>query len=82
MQLKYLLNQIDENGNVEKSKPMKTLREISKLLNIEYHQARLLYLKSKKVPKGSLHPLLKELSKRYSIVDNGTTKFNDNINFD
>jgi hypothetical protein len=82
MQLKYLLNQLDEHGNVEKSKPMKTLREISKLLNIEYHQARLLYLKSKQAPKGSLHPLLKELSKRYSIVDNGTTKFNDNINFD
>jgi len=80
MNYKFLLNQIDEEGNIIKSKQMKTIREISKLLNIEYHQARLLYLLSKKDSKKGIHPLLKELSKKYSITDN-MHKFDD-INFD
>jgi hypothetical protein len=80
MNYKFLLNQLDEEGNIIKSKQMKTIREISKLLNIEYHQARLLYLLSKKDSKKGIHPLLKELSKKYSITDN-MHKFDD-INFD
>jgi hypothetical protein len=48
MNYKFLLNQLDEEGNIIKSKQMKTIREISKVLNVEYHQARLLYLLSKK----------------------------------
>jgi len=79
MQLKYLLNQLSEDGTVIKSKEMKTIRDIAKLLGIEYHQARLLYLKTKKGNKGSLHPLLKELSKKYSITDSKTVSFNDVI---
>jgi len=82
MQSKYLLNQLDESGNVIKSKPIKTLKDVANLLNIEYHQARLLYLKSKKQNKGSLHPLLKALSTKFSITDSKTVKFNDDINFD
>jgi len=82
MQLKYVLNQLDESGNIIKSKPMKTLRDIANLLKIEYHQARLLYLKSKKDNKGSLHPLLKALSKKFSITDSKTVGFNDEINLD
>jgi hypothetical protein len=62
MQLKYKLNQLSEDGTIIKSKEMKTIRDIAKLLGIEYHQARLLYLKTKKGNKGSLHPLLKELA--------------------
>ena len=80
MNYKFLLNQLDEEGIIIKSKQMKTIREISKLLNIEYHQARLLYLLSKKDSKKGIHPLLKELSKKYSITDN-MHKFDD-INFD
>jgi hypothetical protein len=80
MNYKFALNQLDEEGNIIKSKEMKTIREISKLLNIEYHQARLLYLLSKKDSKKGIHPLLKELSKKYSITDN-MHKFDD-INFD
>ena len=80
MNYKFLLNQLDEEGNIIKCKQMKTIREISKLLNIEYHQARLLYLLSKKDSKKGIHPLLKELSKKYSITDN-MHKFDD-INFD
>jgi len=80
MNYKFLLNQLDEEGNIIKSKQMKTIREISKLLNIEYHQARLLYLLSKKDSKKGIHPLLKELSKKYSITDN-MHKFDD-VNFD
>jgi hypothetical protein len=79
MQLKYKLNQLSEDGTVIKSKEMKTIRDIAKLLGIEYHQARLLYLKTKKGNKGSLHPLLKELSKKYSITDSKTVSFNDVI---
>ena len=81
MNYKFLLNQLDEEGNIIKSKEMKTIREINKLLNIEYHQARLLYLLSKKETKKGIHPLLKELSKKYSITDNNMNKFDD-INFD
>ena len=66
MNYKFLLNQLDEEGNIVKSKQMKTIREISNLLNIQYHQARLLYLLSKKDSKKGIHPLLKELSKKYS----------------
>ena len=80
MNYKFLLNQLDEEGNITKSKQVKTIREISKLLNIEYHQARLLYLLSKKDSKKGIHPLLKELSKKYSITDN-MHKFDD-VNFD
>ena len=80
MNYKFLLNQLDEEGIIIKSKQMKTIREISKLLNIEYHQARLLYLLSKKDSKKGIHPLLKELSKKYSITDN-MHKFDD-VNFD
>lgn len=80
MNYKFLLNQLDEEGIIIKSKQMKTIREISKLLNIEYHQARLLYLLSKKDSKKGIHPLLKELSKKYSTTDN-MHKFDD-INFD
>lgn len=80
MNYKFLLNQLDEEGNITKSKQMKTIREISKLLNIEYHQARLLYLLSKKDTKKGIHPLLKSLSQKYSITDN-MNNFDD-INFD
>ena len=80
MNYKFLLNQLDEEGNIQKTKQMKTIREISKFLNVEYHQARLLYLLSKKDTKKGIHPLLKELSKKYSITDN-MNKFDD-INFD
>ena len=78
MNYKFLLNQLDEEGIIIKSKQMKTIREISKLLNIEYHQARLLYLLSKKDSKKGIHQLLKELSKKYSITDN-VNKFNEVI---
>jgi len=80
MNYKFLLNQLDEEGNIQKTKQMKTIREISKFLNVECHQARLLYLLSKKDSKKGIHPLLKELSKKYSITDN-MNKFDD-INFD
>ena len=80
MNYKFALNQLDEEGNIQKTKQMKTIREISKFLNVEYHQARLLYLLSKKDSKKGIHPLLKELSKKYSITDN-MNKFDD-INFD
>jgi hypothetical protein len=80
MNYKFLLNQLDESGNILKSKQMKTIREISKFLNIEYHQARLLYLLSKKDTKKGIHPLLKSLSQKYSITDN-MNNFDD-INFD
>ena len=80
MNYKFLLNQLDEEGNILKTKQMKTIREISKFLNVEYHQARLLYLLSKKTSNKGIHPLLKSLSKKYSITDN-MNKFDD-INFD
>jgi hypothetical protein len=80
MNYKFALNQLDEEGNIIKSKEVKTLREISKFLNVEYHQARLLYLLSKKDTKKGIHPLLKSLSQKYSITDN-MNKFDD-INFD
>jgi len=68
MNNKFLLQQLDDNGNVIKDKEMKTLKIISELLKIEYFQARQLYLHSKKNTKAL--PFLKELSKTYKIIDN------------
>ncbi len=51
------------------SKTYKTLREISKALNIDYFQARSIYLESKQ-PKKFLHPITKHLVDTYAIFDN------------
>jgi len=51
------------------TKEYKTLREMSKELNIDYFQVRSIYLESKK-PKKFLHPITKQLVEKYSISDN------------
>lgn len=66
-QEKFILQQFDES-NLIKELPMKSLRDISNLLNIEYYQARNLYLHNKKNTKA--HPFIKELSKRFKVIDN------------
>ena len=69
MNLKYILQILDTDGTIKTEKELKTLRELEKLLNIEYHQCRQLYLYNKKKVKRA-HPFLLELSKRYKIIDN------------
>jgi hypothetical protein len=68
MHNKFLLHQLNENGEIEVSKEMKTLKEIANLLHIEYHQARQLYLHFKNNTKA--HPFLKHLSRQFMIIDN------------
>lgn len=51
------------------TKEYKTLREMSKELNIDYFQVRSIYLESKK-PKKFLHPITKQLVEKYTISDN------------
>jgi hypothetical protein len=72
MRDKFILQQFDENDNLIKQREMKTIRDISNLLSIEYFQARQLYLHNKKNTKA--HPFIKELSKRFKIIDNDTYK--------
>lgn len=57
------------NKETGENKEYKTLKEISKDLNIDYYQIRSVYLESRK-PKKFLHPITKMLIDKYTIMDN------------
>ncbi len=57
------------NKETQEIKKYKSIRDISKDLNIDYFQARAIYLESK-TPKKFLHPITKHLCDKYSIIDN------------
>lgn len=65
MLYKFELQFLDDNKIVK----YKTLREISKELNIEYFQTRGIFAHSMK-PKKYLHPHLKLLCSKYKIISN------------
>lgn len=65
MKAKFILT----NKTTGEIKQCKSLREISKYLNIDYFQVRSIYLESKS-PKKFLHPITKHLVDKYSIIDN------------
>lgn len=70
MNFKFTLKVLDESGNVKKEKVYKTLREIAKDLNIDYHQVRELNkITEGKINKKFLHSTLKELSEVIKIYD-------------
>ena len=72
MKFKFILQKLKEDGSIEKEKEFRTLREIAEILNIEYHQARAIYLYNTK--KSNLHPFLKDLTTLYRIIDNPNNK--------
>ncbi len=55
--------------STQETKEYKSLKDISKDLNIDYFQIRSIYLESKS-PKKFLHPITKQLVTRYEIKDN------------
>ncbi len=57
------------NKSTQEIKDYKSLRDISRELNIDYFQARSIYLESKK-PKKYLHPITQHLVNKYQIIDN------------
>ncbi len=57
------------NKDTNDSKVFKTIKEISNELNIDYFQARSIYLESKR-PKKFLHNITQQLCDRYAIYDN------------
>lgn len=57
------------NKQTQETKEYKTLREISKELDIDYFQIRSIYLESTK-PKKFLHPITKQIVEKYEIKDN------------
>jgi hypothetical protein len=69
MNNKFLLQILNDDGTLKSEMEMKTIRDISATLRIEYHQARQLYLLNKKTKKLA-HPFLIRLSQRYKIIDN------------
>jgi hypothetical protein len=69
MNFKFILQILNDDGTVKSEMQMKTLRDISNTLRIEYHQGRQLYLLNKKAKKLA-HPFLIKLSERYKIIDN------------
>jgi hypothetical protein len=69
MNNKFLLQILNDDGTLKSEMEMKTIRDISSTLRIEYHQARQLYLLNKKTKKLA-HPFLIRLSQRYKIIDN------------
>jgi hypothetical protein len=69
MKNKFYIQTIDEQtGDVISNYPCKSFKEIALFLDMDYHQARQLYLCNKNPTK--LHPFLKERSKRFRIIDN------------
>ena len=65
MKNKFILKNLSEDIETE----YKTLRQIAKDLNIDYHNARAIYLESIK-PKKFLHGMSKKLCEKYEIYDN------------
>ena len=62
--------QFEDKINInENLKYFKSLREIQEYLGIPYHQVRSIFLQST-TPKKYLHPHLKILCNRYSIITN------------
>ena len=78
---KFILQKL-ENNEVTNSKEYKSLKDITKALNIAYHQVRLLYLFGKQERPNKLHPFLKEVARTYRIIDNPNLKVANIINFD
>ncbi len=70
MNLKFTLKVLNTDGSIKREKDYKTLREIAKDLNIEYHQIREINrITENKIDKKFLHPTLKDLSKQIEIHD-------------
>ena len=69
MKFKFIIQFLENDGTIKSELHIKTLRDLEKMLNIEYHQCRQLYLFNKKETKRA-HPFLLELSKRFRIIDN------------
>ena len=71
MKNKFILQKLDSNNDIIKTKEFQTLKDISKFLNIDYQNTQKFYklCQTNKDTKG-LHSLLRELYKNYRIVDN------------
>ena len=68
MNYKFILQKFNEKQELENEKPMKTFREISQMLNVDYFQVRQLYLHNKK--NTNAHTFVKNLASKYRIIDN------------
>ena len=68
MNYKFILQQFNENQTLESEKPVKTFKEIAQILNIDYFQARQLYLHCKN--KSKAHSFIKGIASRFRIIDN------------
>jgi catalase len=67
MRNKFILQQY-QNGELIKEVEMKSLRDIEKLLSIDYHQVRQLFLHCMKNTKA--HPFIKNLANDFRIIEN------------
>lgn len=67
MRNKFILQQF-QNGELIKEVEIKSLRDIEKILCIEYHQVRQLFLHCAKNTKA--HPFVKNLAKEFRIIEN------------
>jgi hypothetical protein len=67
MRNKFILQQF-QNGELIKEVEIKSLRDIEKILCIEYHQVRQLFLHCTKNTKA--HPFIKNLAKEFRIIEN------------
>lgn len=71
MKEKFIVETINEDGDVVSAVPYKTMRKIAETLKVEYHDARTIYYMSEgKQIKKYLHPNLSRLYKKYRIKDN------------
>ena len=77
MNNKFILQNLNQEGEVVQEQECKSLKVIESMLNLPYHQVRLLYLHSRKPSK--LHPFLKEISQCIRIADNPKVKQSLNL---
>jgi hypothetical protein len=77
MSNKFILLNLNQEGEIVFEQECKSLKVIESMLNLPYHQVRLLYLHGRKPSK--LHPFLKEVSQCVRIIDNPKLKESLNL---
>lgn len=64
---KFLVKELDKEGNVIREKEFKSLSDICRETKLEHHQCRNLYLYCSSEVKKKIRPFLYEISKRLVI---------------
>jgi hypothetical protein len=70
MRNKFLLINLDSNGEVMFKREVKTLRELETILKLDYQTIQRFYRLCKKTNIKGIHSLFKDLYNKFRVVDN------------